>query len=88
MLCGDRLKPQSEAVIPSIVPESASYAQGYAHALFAVIVLTSGLGAPVPAPWLIFIDFFVVLLVGSALLFRQAAREQGGTSDRPGNDEL
>jgi hypothetical protein len=55
-----------------------------------VIVLTSGLGAPVPAPWviLIFNGFFVALFVGSALLFRQAVREQGGISDRPGSDDF
>lgn len=57
----------------------ALFATALAHALVAVIALIAGLGSTGPT-WqqgiLISTPFFVALWVGSALLFRKAAREQ------------
>jgi hypothetical protein len=56
----------------------ALFATALAQALVAVIALVAGLGAPLsgPAEILILNGFFVALFVGSAWLFRHAAREQ------------
>jgi hypothetical protein len=56
----------------------ALFATALAQALVAVIALIFGLGLPwsPPAEILILNGFFVALFVGSALLFRYAAREQ------------
>jgi hypothetical protein len=55
----------------------ALFATALAQALVAVIVLIFGLGSPWsgPAEILILNGFFVALFVGSAWLFRNAARE-------------
>ena len=58
---------------------SALFATALAQALVAVIALIAGLGSTAPIwPWdiLILTGFFAALWVGSALLFRKAAREQ------------
>jgi hypothetical protein len=56
----------------------ALFATALAQALVAVIALIFGLGSPVSGPLEILAlnGFFVALFVGSALLFRYAAREQ------------
>jgi len=56
----------------------AMVATALAQALVAVIVLIGGLTSPLSGPVeiLALIGFFVALFVGSALLFRYAAREQ------------
>ena len=57
----------------------ALFATALAQALVAVIALIAGLGSTAPIwPWdiLILTGFFAALWVGSALLFRKAAREQ------------
>jgi hypothetical protein len=56
----------------------ALFATALAQALVAVIVLIFGLGSPWsgPAEILILNGSFVALFVGSAWLFRNAAREQ------------
>ena len=57
----------------------ALFATALAQALVAVIALTAGLGSTGPIwPWdiLILTGFFAALWVGSAWLFRNAAREQ------------
>jgi hypothetical protein len=56
----------------------ALFATALAQALVAVIVLVFGLGSPWSPPLEILAlnGFFVALFVGSALLFRFAAREQ------------
>ena len=56
----------------------ALFATALAQALVAVIVLIFGLGLPwsPPVEILALNGFFVALFVGSALLFRYAAREQ------------
>lgn len=56
----------------------AMFATALAQALVAVIVLIFGLTSPLSGPVeiLALIGFFVSLFVGSALLFRYAAREQ------------
>ena len=56
----------------------AMFATALAQALVAVIALIFGLGSPFspPAEILALNGFFVALFVGSALLFRYAAREQ------------
>ena len=56
----------------------ALFATALAQALVAVIALIFGVGLPwsPPAEILILNGFFVALFVGSALLFRYAAREQ------------
>jgi hypothetical protein len=58
----------------------ALFATALAQALVAVIALIFGLGSPWSPPGvlgiLILNGFFVALFVGSALLFRNAAREQ------------
>ncbi len=57
----------------------ALFATVLAQALVAVIALTAGLGSTGPIwPWdiLILTGFFTALWVGSAWLFRNAAREQ------------
>jgi CHASE2 domain-containing sensor protein len=58
-----------------------SFATAFAQALVAVIALIAGLGYPVSPPLEILAlnGFFVALFVGSALLFRHAAREQLAT---------
>lgn len=69
------------AVVARLQPHSmarALFATALAQALVAVIALVSNLGSPSSAPPEILAvnGFFVVLFVGSALLFRYAAREQ------------
>ncbi len=57
----------------------ALFATALAQTLVAVIALIAGLGSTAPIwPWdiLILTGFFAALWVGSALLFRKAAREQ------------
>jgi hypothetical protein len=57
----------------------ALLATALAQALVAVIALIAGLGSTAPIwPWdvLILTGFFAALWVGSAWLFRKAAREQ------------
>ena len=57
----------------------ALFATALAHVLIAVIVLVAGLGVPGrpgPGVILVFNGFLVALFVGSALLFRHAARQQ------------
>ena len=56
----------------------ALFATALAQALVAVIALLAGLGSPwsPPVEILAVNGFFVALFVGSALLFRYAAREQ------------
>ncbi len=56
----------------------ALFATALAQALVAVIALIAGLGSPGSGPLEILIlnGFFVALFVGSAWLFRHAAREQ------------
>jgi hypothetical protein len=57
----------------------ALFATALAQALVAVIALAAGLGATGsnwPLDLLVLTEFFVALFVGSALLFRKAAREQ------------
>ncbi len=56
----------------------ALFATALAHASVAVIALIAGLGAPESGPLEIVAlnAFFVALFVGSALLFRRAARER------------
>jgi hypothetical protein len=56
----------------------ALFATALAQALVAMIALIAGLGSPVNGPLQILIGngFFVALFVGSARLFRHAAREQ------------
>jgi len=56
----------------------ALFATALAQALVVVIVLIFGLGSPWSGPGEILAlnGFFVSLFVGSALLFRYAAREQ------------
>jgi hypothetical protein len=52
------------------------FAAAFTQALIAVIALIAGLGAPVDGPReIVGVNaFFVVLFVGSALLFQKAAR--------------
>jgi hypothetical protein len=69
------------AVIARFQPHGmarALFATALAQALVAVITLIFGLGSPVSGPLEILAlnGMFVVLFVGSALLFRYAAREQ------------
>ena len=69
------------AVIARFQPHGmalALSATALAQALVAVIALVAGLGTPLsgPAEILILNGFFVALFVGSAWLFRHAAREQ------------
>jgi len=56
----------------------ALFATAFAQALVAVIVLIFGLGLPwsPPVEILALNEFFAALFVGSAILFRYAAREQ------------
>lgn len=63
----------------------ALFATALAQALVAVIALVAGLGAPLsgPAEILILNGFFVALFVGSAWLFRHAAREQPSAATGP-----
>jgi hypothetical protein len=63
----------------------ALFATALAQALVAVIALVAGLGAPLsgPAEILILNGFFVVLFVGSAWLFRRAARKQSSVGAGP-----
>jgi hypothetical protein len=63
----------------------AMFAAALAQALVAVIVLSAGLSAPKPKPgvMLIFNGFFVALFVGSAWLFRKAAREHPPADEKP-----
>ncbi len=64
----------------------AFFATALAQALVAVIALTAGLGSTGPIwPWdiLILTGFFAALWVGSALLFRKAARAQLLAGTRP-----
>ena len=70
------------AVIARLQPHGmarALVATALAQALVAVIALTTGLGSTGPS-WpgdiLVLTGFFAALWVGSALLFRKAAREQ------------
>jgi hypothetical protein len=57
----------------------ALFAAAFTQALIAVIALIAGLGAPVTGPReIVGVNaFFVVLFVGSALLFQKAARASG-----------
>lgn len=69
------------AVIAGFQPHGmagALFATALAQALVAVIALIFGLGSPASGPLEILAlnGFFVALFVGSALLFRYAAREQ------------
>ena len=69
------------AIIARFKPEGmarALFATALAQTLVAVIALIAGLGFPASGPGEILIlnGFFVVLFVGSAWLFRHAAREQ------------
>ena len=69
------------AIIARFQPDGlagALFATALAQALVAVIALVAGLGAPGSGPGEILIlnGFFVALFVGSAWLFRRAAREQ------------
>ena len=63
----------------------ALFAMALAQALVAVIALIFGLGLPwsPPVEILALNGFFVALFVGSALLFRYAAREQTPTAAGP-----
>jgi CHASE2 domain-containing sensor protein len=63
----------------------ALFATALAQALVAVITLIAGLGSPATGPRLIltFNGFFVALWLGSAWLFRRAAREQPPAGARP-----
>ena len=60
-------------------------ATALAQALVAVIALVAGLGTPLsgPAEILILNVFFVALFVGSAWLFRHAAREHPSAAVGP-----
>jgi hypothetical protein len=69
------------AIIARLRPHGmarALFATALAQALVAVIAVIAGLGYPFsgPAEILILNGFFVVLFVGSALLFRNAGRER------------
>jgi hypothetical protein len=69
------------AIIARFQPQGlacALFATALAQALVAVIALIAGLGYPASGPSEIVIlnGFFIVLWVGSAWLFRNAAREQ------------
>jgi hypothetical protein len=63
----------------------ALFATALAQALVAVIALIFGLGSPWSGPGEILAlnGFFVALFLGSALLFRHAAREQPPASIHP-----
>lgn len=68
------------AIIAELRPQGmarALFATALAQAVVAVIALIFGLGAPWSGPGqIVFLNgFFVTLFVGSALLFRSAARE-------------
>jgi hypothetical protein len=75
------------AVIARFQPSGMSralFATALAQALVAVIALIAGLGYPASPPLEIVLlnGFFVALFVGSALLFRYAAREQRPAAGR------
>jgi len=65
----------------------ALLATAVAQVLVAMIAVIAGLGSTAPIwPWdvLILTGFFTVMWVGSALLFRKAAREQPVAAAEPG----
>jgi hypothetical protein len=69
------------AIIARLQPEGMSwvlFATAFAQMLVAVIALVGGLGAPYSGPLEIVTinGFFVALFVGSAVLFREAARHR------------
>ena len=57
------------------------FAMAMAQALIAVFAMIAGLGAPYSGPLEILMlnGFFIVLFIGSALLFREAARQDAET---------
>ncbi len=76
------------AIIARLQPHAmarALFATALAQALVAVIAVILGLGAPASGPLkLVALNgFFVGLFIGSALLFRYAAREQTPTRAGP-----
>jgi len=75
------------AIIARFQPQGmarALFATALAQALVGVIVLIAGSVSPVYWPREIFLNgFFVALFVGSALLFRNAAREQSPADAGP-----
>jgi len=62
----------------------ALFATAGAQALVGAIAVMAGLGSPASGPWelLGLNGFFVALFLGSALLFRRAAREEPGAGAR------
>jgi hypothetical protein len=77
------------AVIARFQPYGMSralFATALAQALVAMIALVAGLGYPASPPLEIVLlnGFFVALFVGSAVLFRYAAREQRPATGRAG----
>jgi hypothetical protein len=78
------------AIIAELRPQGmarALFAMALAQALVAAIALIFGLGSPWNSPTqLVFVNgFFVTLFVGSALLFRSAARELTPAGAGPGS---